>query len=215
MRLSSASAHPAARAEAEESASANRAARETRSRRQRIAPGLYGSPASEDLQEDEAQDDAVLTPVPARDGRAGVEPHESRPRTRDFAGKARAAEIGPVESGCGVLHARVLVNGFDSKGVSEDVTVRELRHDGLLGPERAGAKTFEGSAAEEAESVVRKAIRVVRAQVLKRGANPGEVRKVKVLRELQAIRPVLVLARVVVRIPRKPPRVPLRALVPR
>src|ERR1039457_5987477 len=215
MRLSSASAHPVARAGAAESASANRAARETRSRRQRIAPGLYGSPASEDLQEGEVQDDAVLAAVPARDRRAGVEPNERRPWTGDLPGKAGAAEIGPVQPGRGIPHARVLVEGLDAKGVSEDVAVRELRHDGLLGPERAGAESFEGSSAEETEGVVRKAIRLVRAWVLKRGGNPCEVRKVKVLRELQAIRPVFVLAGVVVRIPRKPPRVPLRALVPR
>src|ERR1035441_4500741 len=126
MRLSSAKAHPVARADAEESASANRAARETESRRQRIAPGLYGSPASEDLQEGEVQDDTGLAAVPARDGCAGVEPHERRPWARDLPGKARTAEIGPVQSGRGILHARVLVEGLDAKGVSEDVAVREL-----------------------------------------------------------------------------------------
>src|SRR5512141_933539 len=54
---------------------------------------------SEDLQEGEAQDDARLAAVPARDGRARVEANERRPRTGHLPGEARAAEVGPVESG--------------------------------------------------------------------------------------------------------------------
>src|ERR1700687_3091226 len=112
MRLSSASAHPVARAGADGRASAYRAPQETKSGRRRIAPGLYGSPASEDLQEGEAEDDTRLAPVPARNGRARVESHERGPRARQLAGEARATEVGPVEPGRGVLDARILVDDF-------------------------------------------------------------------------------------------------------
>src|SRR5271169_432658 len=215
MRLSSASAQPAARAEAAESASATRAATGTRSGRRRIAAGLYGSIASEDLQEGEAQDDARLPAVPAGDGRAGVESHERGPRPRHLAGEACAAEVGPVERGRGVPDARVLVEDFDAEGVAEDVAVRELRDDGLLGPERIRAKAAQGSSTEEPEAVLGEAVRVARAEVGDRSLDALKPREVEVLRELERIRPVLVFAGAVVRVAGEAPRIPARALVPR